>query len=115
VILEVLIIDQEPPTISGTTLYKNMFDNIDVMEGIETSDNVGVYKVYTSTKILDTSYPGSYEVTYIAVDTSGNQTTYSRMIYISEADQPYEIEDFIPIIIIIFISFSTLYYLYKKL
>jgi hypothetical protein len=115
VILEVIIIDQEPPTISGSTLYKNMFDSIDVMEGIETSDNVGVYKVYTSTKLLDTSYPGSYEVTYIAVDTSGNRTTYSRMIYISEADQPYEIEDFIPIIIILFISFSTLYYLYKKL
>ena len=114
-ILEVFIVDQEPPSISGTTLYKKMFDTIDIMEGIETSDNVGIFNVYTSTELLDTSYPGSYEITYIAVDTSGNQSTYSRMIYISEADQSFQIEDFMPIFIILLVSLSTLYYLYKKL
>ena len=114
-VLEVFIIDQEPPTISGTTLYKKMFDSVDVMEGINISDNIDIYNVYTSIKLLDTSYPGSYEITYIAFDTSGNQSTFSRMIYINEADQSFQIEDFVPIIIILFISCSTLYYLYKKL
>lgn len=113
--LTVFVVDQEPPVIEGANLYKNMFDSIDVMEGIHVSDNVSVYKIYSSIDLLDTSYPGSYEVNYVAIDSSGNQSSFSRMIYISEINQSFTIDDFTPLIVIVLIGLSVLYYLYKKL
>ena len=114
-LLEVFVVDHIPPSIEGDNLYVNMYESVHLMEGIEVNDNVEIYEVYTSIDYIDTTYPGSYEVLYIAVDTSGNQTTFSRMIYINEIKESFTVEDFIPIIIIFFISTSILYYLYKKL
>jgi hypothetical protein len=114
-ILTVFVVDQEPPVIEGSNLYKNMFDSVDVMEGIHVSDNVTVYEIYSSIELLDTSYPGSYEVYYVAIDSSGNQSSFSRMIYISETNEPFTLEEFTPIIVIVLVGLSILYYLYKKL
>ncbi|AUD62429.1 hypothetical protein BK010_02090 [Tenericutes bacterium MO-XQ] len=114
-ILTVFVVDQEPPVIEGSNLYKNMFDSVDVMEGIYVSDNVTVYEIYSSIELLDTSYPGSYEVYYVAIDSSGNQSSFSRMIYISETNEPFTLEEFTPIIVIVLVGLSILYYLYKKL
>ena len=113
--VNVFVIDREPPIIEGQSLYVKMYEHVDIMEGLFINDNVDVFDIYTSIDYIDTTYPGSYEITYVVVDTSGNQTTFSRMIYISENEQVFVIQDFLPMIIILLISASTLYYLYKKL
>lgn len=113
--VNIFVVDREPPTIEGQTLYAKMYESVDIMEGLHIDDNVDVFDIYTSIDYIDTTQPGSYEVIYVVMDTSGNQTIFNRMIYISEAEHTFKIEDFIPMIIILLMSASTLYYLYKKL
>lgn len=113
--IDVYVDDYKAPSISGSSLYISMYDSIDLLEGLTISDNVGVYDIYYEPSLLDTSYPGSYEIFYTLLDQRGNTTSFSRMIYIDEIDQSYQINDFIPIIITMISSMSVLYYLYKKM
>ncbi|BCR35495.1 hypothetical protein [Mariniplasma anaerobium] len=113
--IDVYVDDYTPPNISGFPLYISMYDTIDLLEGLTIDDNIGIYDIYYEPTVLDTSYPGSYEIWYTVLDQRGNKTSFSRMIYIQEIDQSYQINDFIPIIITMISSMSVIYYLYKKM
>jgi hypothetical protein len=113
--IDVYVDDYKAPSITGYSLYINMYETIDLLEGLTVVDNVGIYDIYFEPSLLDTSYPGSYEIYYTVLDQRGNSTSFSRMIYIQEINQTYQINDFIPIIITMISSLSVLYYLYKKM
>ncbi len=114
-IINVYVDDYEAPIIKGDSLYISMYESIDLLEGLDIEDNVGIYQVYYEPRYIDASYPGSYEISYRVSDLRGNITTFTRMIYIESIEQSYKIIDFIPIIILMISSISCLYYLYKKL
>jgi hypothetical protein len=114
-IIDVFVDDYIPPSITGFSLYISMFESIDLLEGLIISDNVGIYDIYYEPIVLDTSYPGAYEINYSVIDQRGNLSEFSRMIYIEEIKQNYQINDFIPVIITMISSISLLYYLYKKM
>lgn len=112
--LMVYVNDYDHPIIEGNDLYIDMYETIDLLEGLTIKDNVEVYRIYYEPNIINTSIPGSYEITYIATDQSGNATQFIRSIHINETPQSYDIVSFIPIMITTLISVSILYYLYKK-
>jgi hypothetical protein len=113
--IDVFVDDYIPPSVSGFPLYISMYESVDLLEGLSVSDNVGIYEIYYEPLVLDTSYPGSYEIHYTVIDLRGNATEFSRMIYIEEIKQNYQINDFIPVIITMISSIFLLYYLYKKM
>ena len=113
--LKIYIYDREKPKIYAANLSLNMFDPLDLLEGVEVSDNIGVLNIYYSPTLIDTSIPGRYEVTYIVMDTSGNQSQFTRSIQINPIEDKFQIEQFIPMMIIMFVSLTVIYTLYKKM
>lgn len=113
--INIKIYDYEKPYIYAEPLYINMYENIDLLEGVVTSDNVGVKNIYYHPTYIDTSYPGTYEITYIVMDLSGNTSKFTRTIHIEKKDETYAIEAFIPLVIVTIFSVSLIYVLYKKL
>lgn len=113
--IDVFVDDYIAPSISGYPLYIKIYESIDLLEGLTIFDNLGIYDIYYEPIVLDTSYPGTYEIHYKVLDHRGNITSFSRMVYIEEIEQSYQINDFIPVIIIMISSISLIYYLYKKM
>ena len=71
--VEEIIEDKEPPIIIGVKDKEiNLGSSIDLLEGIEVSDNIDKEVEFFSEGQVDISKPGEYSIKIIAKDDSGN-------------------------------------------
>lgn len=70
-------------------------DEFDPMEGVEASDECGELtdEGITVDGTVDTGAAGTYELTYSATDTAGNEGTATRTITVAEAPAPEPTDD----------------------
>jgi len=70
-------------------------DDFDPMEGVEASDECGELtdEGITVEGIVDTATAGTYELTYSATDTAGNEGTATRSVTVAEAPSPDPTDD----------------------
>ncbi|MBC1515390.1 immunoglobulin-like domain-containing protein [Listeria immobilis] len=85
------IIVTEAPTITGeseTILNPNAtFDPMSTMAATDKEDGDITKDIQVISDPIDTSKPGSYEVTYEVTDSDGNKSTFSRTVTITEPPQ----------------------------
>jgi hypothetical protein len=79
----VIVTDQTPPVL---TLNPGV-DTLQTGEtwedpGAEATDNSGETPTLTVSGSVDTTKPGTYEITYEAVDSSGNRTRLTRYVHV---------------------------------
>ena len=75
-------IDQTPPVISGADDVELILGaEFDLKAGVEAKDDYdGVIAFSVSPKTIDTSKPGTYKITYTAVDSTGNKAEHIRTV-----------------------------------
>ncbi|MBM5696286.1 DUF5011 domain-containing protein [Listeria seeligeri] len=83
------VIVTEAPTISGDTQTainpNSTFDPMSTMTAADKEDGDITGNIQVVDNPVDTSKPGSYEVTYEVTDSDGNQATFTRTIIVTEA------------------------------
>ncbi len=113
VILYLYIDDYEQPEVTMTDLHVDMNAAINYLEGIEVIDRSN-YEIYYDASYIDTSLEGIQYLTYVIQDERGNYIKHIRKIYIEQDEFTYEIEQFIPVIIVLLASIFSAFYIYKK-
>ena len=87
IIKQVVIIDKEPPILSLKEDTINIVENTEYIEpGYEAIDNIDgdiTNQVKTTTN-LNTSLPGTYEITYEVTDSHNNKTSITRTIIVQK-------------------------------
>jgi hypothetical protein len=112
--LQVIIDDKTSPVITSTPLQLFVNQTFNPYEGVYVEDNLGEYELFIFPQIVDTSSPGKKKITYVAVDSRGNYTTYIREIIVLEEDKILNITSYLPLVIVTLIGISSIYYIYKK-
>lgn len=82
--------DTRPPVIQGAAkdLSMEKYSSPDFLEGVTAKDNVdGSCQVTVDTSSLDPSTAGTYYITYSAVDSSGNASTYKRKVVVEPNEE----------------------------
>lgn len=88
----VIVRDTTPPVLivpSNTTIDTSV-STFSLMQGVNATDNSGVPVVMTIGSNLSLGIVGTYTITYIAEDGSGNKTVKKRVITIIEAEFSFE-------------------------
>ncbi|MBC1486701.1 DUF5011 domain-containing protein [Listeria seeligeri] len=79
----------EAPVITGASeIYVNpntIFDPISTIEATDKEDGDITKELQVKSNSVDTSTPGTYEVTYEVTDSDGNKTTFVRKVIVTEA------------------------------
>lgn len=111
----ILVIDDvTPPSIFMDTLIIDSDDDIDLMKGVTTSDNVGVHHISVMPETLDVMQPGSYVITYIVYDERGNYTMQDRTVIIETKEQNIDLTQYIPVGILFLLGGLAIFLVYKK-
>lgn len=86
-----LFFDWEEPEIKGiTNLYTYAGDPLSYLDRVSTSDNEDpAPKLTVDDSNVNLTYPGIYEVYYIAVDASGNKVTTPATVTVMEKQEGY--------------------------
>jgi hypothetical protein len=111
----ILVIDDvTPPSIFMDTLIIDSDDDIDLMKGVTTSDNVSVHHISIMPETLDVMQPGSYVITYIVYDERGNYTMQDRKVIIETKEQNIDLTQYIPVGILFLLGGLAIFLVYKK-
>jgi len=88
--LTVLYYDGEPPVIEGAVdLTVEQGGTIAYREGVTATDNIdGSLPLTVDSSAVDLNTPGTYQVTYIAVDANGNRTEVSVNVTVTAVEEP---------------------------
>jgi hypothetical protein len=113
--LTLKIDDTLPPIITGLPISIKTNQIFDPYEGITVTDNTSHVSIKSYPEIIDTSFPGTHVITYVATDQRGNQTTFKRLLTIIKDDTSPSIDQYVPLLIITLISLSSIYYFWKKM
>jgi hypothetical protein len=113
--LVVIVDDNTPPIIKATPITIIQYDAFDLFQGVEAYDDFGVVTIIASPETIDTSKAGTYVIVYTAIDSRGNYTTLERLLTIEPVEKKYDINAFIPMIIMILLGSASLYVMYKKM
>lgn len=79
------VVDLQAPTITNESSVTNFTDEVssfNLLNGITVYDNSGETITPTVTTDLSLKVPGTYKVTYTAIDSSGNKATLNRTLQI---------------------------------
>ena len=112
--LKVIIDDRTPPIITVSDLSYSEGDIINLMEGVEVTDNVGVSDVSYFPSHLDLNEPGTYIITYIARDFRGNYVMHDRLVTIYPKTDSINLISYLPVGLLTIICGAVFYILYKK-
>ncbi|HAX02809.1 MAG: hypothetical protein A2Y45_05205 [Tenericutes bacterium GWC2_34_14] len=111
---KIIIDDRTPPVITASDLSYSEGDLINLMEGVEVTDNVGVSGITFFPSNLDLNEPGTYIITYIARDFRGNYVMYDRLVTIYPKSDSINVVSYLPVGILTIICGAVFYILYKK-
>jgi len=88
----VIVRDTTPPIINvnPSSISIKQYMDMDLMDGILVEDNYDsdIIATYESTPVFDNRIMGTYLVTYLAEDSSGNTSTATRTIVITDGTAP---------------------------
>ena len=101
------VIHAEPITLP----YDSMFNPLDGLSIEEHSTRVTV-AIYPLS--IDTRKPGTYHITYIATDERGRSSKINRVVTVLEPIDKTEVNDYVPMLIVIIVGASLTYYFWKK-
>ncbi|MBA3925592.1 immunoglobulin-like domain-containing protein [Listeria rustica] len=83
------VTSNDAPVLTGedTTLLNpgNTFDPMSGMKATDTEDGDLTSQIQVLTNNVDTTKPGTYEVTYEVTDSDGNKATFTRAVVMTEA------------------------------
>jgi hypothetical protein len=96
------------------TLIIDSDDDIDLMKGVTTSDNVSVHHISIMPETLDDMQPGSYVITYIVYDERGNYTMQDRKVIIETKEQNIDLTQYIPVGILFLLGGLAIFLVYRK-
>ncbi len=111
--LQITVDDFTAPVIVLSDMAINQYASFDIMTGVSVIETASTYQITSYPSVINTDEPGEYIITYIAQDARGNYQTATRILTITPAYKPYQITDFIPMIVVV-LSGSIMIYAIKK-
>ncbi|MCK9236086.1 MAG: hypothetical protein WC225_03080 [Acholeplasmataceae bacterium] len=112
--LHILIQNLTPPVVTGSSLKIQRFETIDLLKDLHVETEAETFSIYYSPQIIDTSASGVYEITYVVIDVFGNETTFSRFLFIETPPNLFQFSDFIPILSVTIIAGILIFIVIKK-
>ncbi|TNF08852.1 MAG: hypothetical protein EP317_02175 [Bacillota bacterium] len=113
--LEYRIDDARKPQISFSELNIKQHNPFNPMEGVHIFEHSSKVKISCYPYTIDTNIPGTYDIIYIATDERGNATKLIRTISVLPNKEEIEMTSYLPVIAVIAIGASLVFYFYKKL
>jgi hypothetical protein len=114
-ILEYRIDDINKPQISFEPLILSYRESFLPMTGVTIYEHSSKVSISIFPSIVDTTVPGSYQITYIATDERGNSTKLNRMVTVLPERTNIEVTMYLPVLSIILIGGASTFYFWKKL
>ncbi len=99
--LTIIVDDFTAPIINVNDITINQYDTIDLLDGVDVIEETTSVQLICYPAVIDTQTPGEQIITYVAQDGRGNYALVHRTITIMPIEEKYEIEDFIPTIVIL--------------
>lgn len=106
--------DIEPPVITSTTLFANAGEPVDLSEGVQVTDNVGIHQISWFPRTIDTTHPGEKIVTYVATDVRGNITIHERKVVILARPERLALTAYWPMAVVSMLGGMAAYTIKRK-
>ena len=113
-ILEYRVDDYQVPIIKADPLTISFDSFFNPWEGLIIEDHSSNVTIAIYPLNIDTSKPGNYHITYIATDERGRSSKINRVVTVLEPAHEAEINDYVPMLIVLIVGAFTTYYFWKK-
>lgn len=101
-VLFVVVDDFTAPEFTMSNITISQYETIDLLADIDVKEEDSTYYMMCFPESIDSSKPGEHIITYVVQDERGNFTTKERVITILPTEDVYDINDFIPMILVLF-------------